>query len=227
MREEMQPLRKIFEKFSGRMDMYSLLSDFFAMAALEISVAVDRPTSAERAAELGRIRAKYSDSEQKLFAQALAETITLFDRHGLYDWLGELYMESSTSSKRAGQFFTPYSLSRLAATTTAKRGAELLADGEDVITVSEPTCGAGGMVLALADVLREQGVNYAWHMAAECCDLDERCVHMAYVQLSLAGIPAVVRRQNTLTMERYGPPWHTPALVFNWLHFRRYVKEWG
>lgn len=221
--KELKPLSDIFDRFTRRVDRSRLLSDFFALAAMEIAAAVE-PGNAERKKEFADLRGSYTVQEQDLMAQAFAALVTLFEEQGLNDWLGELYMLSGTSSSNGGQFFTPFNVSILCSKMAAQEGIRRIENGENVITVSEPACGSGGMVLAFAQCLRDAGVNYQQNMLADCSDLDQRCVHMAYVQLTLAGIPAVIRRQNTLTMEQFGPVWHTPALVFDWLRLRRYVQ---
>ena len=78
------------------------------------------------------------------------------------------------------------------------------------VTVQEPCCGSGAMVVALADVMREEDINYQQHMHVTAIDIDSQCVHMAYLQLSLLHIPAVVIRGDTLRME-FSECWYTPA----------------
>ena len=52
-------------------------------------------------------------------------------------------------------------------------------------------------------------------------DLDIRCVHMTYLQLALAGVPAIVCHQNTLTNELWSV-WKTPAFIFQYHRFCKY-----
>lgn len=54
--------------------------------------------------------------------------------------------------------------------------------------------------------------NYQQHMHVVAQDLDEKAVHMAYVQLSLMHIPAVVIHGNTLSLEERAR-WYTPAHI--------------
>ena len=59
--------------------------------------------------------------------------------------------------------------------------------------------------------------NGAIGHAYEECDLDFKCTCMAYIQLSLYGIPAVVEHANTLTCEVFSR-WYTPVYLWNgWL----------
>lgn len=55
------------------------------------------------------------------------------------------------------------------------------------------------MIVASAQVLKEQGVNYQKVLDVVCQDLDWTAVYMCYVQLSLLGIMATVAQGNTLT----------------------------
>ena len=71
-------------------------------------------------------------------------------------------------------------------------------DGSHKITINEPTCGGGGMIIAAADVLKRRGINYQRCMKVFAQDLDWKCVYMCYVQLSLLGVDAVVVQGDTL-----------------------------
>lgn len=106
---------------------------------------------------------------------------------------------------------TPYNLSRMMAMILIGDGAEAREKG--FIDVLEPTCGAGGMVIAMADALRHAGLNYQQHLHATCIDIDLRCVHMTYLQATLLHIPAVVLHGNSLTGEIWSR-WFTPAHIF-------------
>ena len=60
---------------------------------------------------------------------------------------------------------------------------------DEILTLYEPCCGSAGMVLASMDILKnDYGVNYARDCFVVCEDVDLRCVHMAFLQLSLAGV---------------------------------------
>ena len=93
-------------------------------------------------------------------------------------------------------------------------------EADSIITLNEPACGAGGIVIAAADVLyNDYHFNIARNLLVECSDIDSRYVHMSYLQLGLAGIPAVIYRRNTLTMETW-ERWETPAYIMQWNRFR-------
>ena len=85
----------------------------------------------------------------------------------------------------------------------------------------EPCVGSGGMVIGLAHAMHKNNLNYCNQMVVHCCDIDIKCVHMAYLQLSLYGIPAVIIHGNSLTLEEWSR-WHTPVYMTNgWLFKER------
>jgi len=116
------------------------------------------------------------------------------------DFLGSLFMELELGSDRMGQFFTPYSVARF-------MGKALLDDIEihlsekPFVTIQEPACGAGGMIIAAADALKEKGYNPQQQMWVHCTDIDAVAARLCYLQLALLGIPGVVIIGNTLTLE--------------------------
>lgn len=67
-----------------------------------------------------------------------------------------------------------------------------------LVTIDEPSCGSGGMVVATAQVLQKRGINYQKTLDVVCQDLDWSAVYMCYVQLSLLGIKAIVVQGDTL-----------------------------
>lgn len=116
------------------------------------------------------------------------------------DFLGQIFMSLEIGSSEMGQFFTPYSLSRLMARLTAGDARQQL-EKAPFIMLDEPAAGAGSMVIAFAEVLLEQGINPQQALFARCTDIDATAAHMCYLQLSYLGIPAEVVIGNTLTLE--------------------------
>lgn len=135
---------------------------------------------------------KYTKDETQQFVQMLVMlTETLEDDP--MDVLGQIYMESGMGSKAAGQFFTPFHLSKVCAAVSVPDP-----DENGKIIINEPSCGGGGMIIATAAVLKERGVNYQQAMKVTAQDLDWKGVHMCYLQLSLLGIDAICVQGNTL-----------------------------
>jgi hypothetical protein len=134
--------------------------------------------------------------------------------YGPDDVLGKVFGELDLGNSARGQFFTPYALCRLMARLNVGTGTEVRQRIEQrgFIRLNEPAVGAGAMVIAMAESLQEQQINYQQHLHVIAQDVDSRAVHMAYLQFSLLHIPAVVILGNTLTLEER-EHWYTPAHI--------------
>ena len=222
-------LKKVFDS-SGKIGKHELLSATFECGAIAISNQFDYVQRDRREKQYLSVISRYDKETQGAIAEIFGDIYSLLiqmtdSNIGFGDYLGEIYMQSDTSNSKAGQFFTPYSVSKL--------NAEMLLDekmvrdymeNDRILTIGEPACGSGGMILASADVLfNRYGFNTARNLLVECGDLDKRCVHMTYLQLSLAGIPAIIYQRDTLTMKTYDK-WYTPAYLMQYLRFRSLMR---
>ncbi len=201
------------DRMTGRYSAYEIFADWVRCMAISISNASDLLHNAiweNREAEYLKTMQKYESGERETFGEMtafLVETLCC----GLRDVMGDIYMALDQGSKQAGQFFTPYHVSQL----TAQIVTENAVNGK--YQVHEPSCGSGGMIIAVADTLRQQGHNYQRIMRVVAQDLDWRCVYMCYVQLSLLGIRGTVVQGDTLCnpyIQGNYPPervLHTPA----------------
>lgn len=124
------------------------------------------------------------------------------------DWLGFIYMSAIGGDSKKGQFFTPYDVSLMC----AKMAVTALPDDDSPITFNEPSCGAGGMIVAALEALDEKGINWQKRARIVCNDIDTTCVHMSYVTLSLLGVRAKVMHQNTITLQTWSV-WFTPREI--------------
>ena len=215
---------------------YEIVSDFFELSAIAIRNTVDlRPPLRQQYEERYLQTAKHYRPEQlQKFGQALAifqdEIAKAMDGNAAFaDWAGEIYMESKTSNSNLGQFFTPYNVSKVIALCGLDISgikAKLAADPDNIITLHEPTCGGGGLIVAAIEELHRQKINYAWNVFVDCGDIDSRCVHMTYLVLSLLGVPAVVRKGDALMLE-YTEDWFTPAYILAYPHFAKRIAKGG
>ena len=126
------------------------------------------------------------------------------------DILGDIYHELRLNNEWNGQFFTPDHICRLMAQLA---NVDVPEDKESPITINEPTCGSGTMVIGAVWAMQRKGIDYRRKSFFVAQDIDIRCVWMAYIQLSLYGIPAVVIHGNTLTMETWSH-WYTPCAAY-------------
>lgn len=112
-------------------------------------------------------------------------------------------MALDLGNDRAGQFFTPYPVSQLMAKMLSGDAVQKCKE-RGFVRMMESAVGAGGMVIATAEALMDEGINYQQVMYVTCIDVDAAAVHMAYVQLSLLHIPAIIIHGNALTLEQWG-----------------------
>lgn len=199
---------------------YEVFRDFVTMAAIALHNAVRKDEALE--AEYMRIVGRYSRQEVHELSRLMAQLVLLLDIEP-QDVLGPLYMELELANAQAGQFFTPPAISELMAQLTY--GDELKTLDKPFVTLSEPACGAGGMVLAFVKVMLSHGHNPARHLWVQCQDIDRTAALMCYLQLSLWNVPAAVVVGNTLAME-VREVFYTPAHYLGfWEHRLRHRYE--
>ena len=187
------------EKLSGKFSPYQIFTDWVSMAAISISNSC-RPFKdkvyLEREGRYLDTSRKYNKEELKILADMIG-ALTLCFEDKICDVLGDIYMKSGCGNKQTGQFFTPYHLSYLAASIVYGEQIDKLAESE-TLEVYEPSVGGGGMIIGVADVMKNRGLNYQKYIHVIAQDLDWNSVYMTYVQLSLIGIKAVVVQGDTL-----------------------------
>lgn len=210
-----------------RFDKHQLISDVFECGAITISNMVDLIAKEEREKRYLQVIKKYQKEEQTLIAEIFSMIFALlssvvYDNGRFYDNLGELFMRCNQGSSFAGQYFTPFQVSAMMARMII--GDEILekAQNDGILTLNDSCCGGGGMMMAALDVLKNKyHINYTRNCFILCSDIDLRCVHMTYLQLALAGVPAIVKHQNSLTGETWSV-WKTPAFIFQYSRFCKY-----
>lgn len=163
---------------------------------------------------------RYNAEEWNAFAKLNGITLVAH-RQDFSDFLGDIYGECQFTNERAGQFFTPYHLSKAMARMILGNARDVVQE-KGMITISDPACGAGGMVVAAASELYEQNIDPRSSAQFEAIDIDRDCFNMTYIQLAALDLQAVVRHGNTLSMEIWESR-PTPQLRYfeQWLQQRR------
>lgn len=187
---------KSINSIAGKYSAYEVFTDWIRCSSLYISNSIhiihDKVWQEREQMYVDTMK-KYTEEERKKLVEMfvmLAETM----EYQMTDVLGEIYMEAGMGSKAAGQFFTPFHLSKACAQLI-----DYSPDEYGKIRINEPSCGGGGMIIAMASVLKERGINYQQSMKVVAQDLDWKGVYMCYLQLSLLGINAVCVQGNTLS----------------------------
>ena len=122
--------------------------------------------------------------------------VTLALRAEPIDFIGPVF-EALSASAEMGQFFTPYHLSVVMARMILGDPKAVLGDRR-FLTLHEPACGVGGMILATNVVLREAGLDVARQAHWSAIDVDYRAHRACYLQLALTDCSADVYRGNAL-----------------------------
>jgi hypothetical protein len=208
-------LAKLITDLGYRHGHWQVFADFVEMGALSISCAVDLGTREKREKRYLEVVKRYKPDEVNKFPQMLA-SLTMALEEETSDVLGKTFHDLELHNKWSGQFFSPYPLCRMMAKMIVggRAEAEARVAERGYLTASEPACGSGAMVIALAHEIWELGINYQKHLHVTAVDVDPKCVHMSYLQFSLLHISAVVIHGNSLSLEEFGH-WYTPAHILD------------
>ena len=192
-------------KMSDRYTPYQIFSDWITLTALSIQNSckmIHDKIYKEREEIYITVAKRYTPDELKTLSNMTgALAILLEEKFG--DILGDIYMKCGCGNKNTGQFFTPYHLSYLTAKLCYENQFSHLEENEQ-IEVNEPSTGGGGMMIAIAQVMKENNIDYQRRLHVVAQDLDWNSVYMTYIQLSLLGIKAIVAQGDILC-----EPYHT------------------
>ncbi len=219
MKDAKKDLINFIHQLSNRHSTWEVFSDFCEMSALSVSNSVDWRQWKEREKRYLEIIARYEKKEQAIFPAMFASLVQALDdeltTNGPGDVLGRVYHELELHNKHKGQFFTPNNIcDMMGELTLSEQDFQDPINENGYITLSEPACGSGAMVLGFCKAMEKRGFNYCDQLVVTAVDVDLKCVHMAYLQFSLYGIPAVVIHGNTLSVQEWSR-WYTPVYVLN------------
>lgn len=218
MNEHKKQIIKQLDRFQYSRSRREVFLDAVEYNALSVATKFDIYKRRERLTRMDEILKSYTGGDAAAFSSIRTDMFLLLqgmlDDYG--DHLGEIYMEIEAGNKQAGQYFTPYHVSKLMAEITLGN----VKDREKILTLNEPCCGSGGMVVAAADVLAEQDFNYTDKLLVVANDIDRNCVNMAYLQISFAAVPAIVHCQDTF-MQKISDTFVTPAFALQYPKFKR------
>ncbi|MCW3784423.1 N-6 DNA methylase [Defluviimonas salinarum] len=203
---------KLFQETARYRHRYELFRDFvfLSAAALHNSACPDPGREAEY---LATVRG-YKREDVERLPEMLSLLVAALEPEPR-DVLGQIFMDLELGDARRGQFFTPPNVSRMMAEMLVGDLDSQLAE-KPFLTLSEPACGAGGMVLAVVAALVERGVDPARRLWVQAIDVDRTAALMAYIQLSLWNVPAEIVVGNAITLETR-EVWLTPAYhLFGW-----------
>ncbi|MDR0441848.1 MAG: SAM-dependent methyltransferase [Treponema sp.] len=187
---------KLLENIKPSKNRYEIFNDWLVMASAAL-YSWKKDDAVEN--EYLEIVKQYKPEEVDQLSQLLSLTVEALEDQE-QDFLGEVFTFAELSNTRNSQFFTPYHISYLMAEMAI--GEKELPKNR-VCKINDPCCGAGGMLIAGAMVMKKMGFSFQQDALFIGQDIDPRCARMTFIQLSLLGVPAVIICGNTITLEMY------------------------
>lgn len=192
----------------------TVFNDFLTLSCCSLAQTVYRSDILEQ--KYLNIIKTYTKEQAEEFSKLLAFLVLGLEQ-APQDFLGQVFMSLNLGSQANGQYFTPYSVCKFMAEINFTE-IETIKNNQ-LITLSEPCCGSGGIIIAFAETLKEQGYNYQHQLFVEAIDIDETCFKMAYIQLSILGIPARVMLGDTLAW-KFQKVLYTPFYFVNGFEYK-------
>jgi type I restriction-modification system DNA methylase subunit len=209
-RDYLTTLEHAIRQLSYGQHLFTTFRHFVEVSAIAFSNVADPINRAAREEQYLSIVRQYTPEEFQKFPSLLGMLVACLEQEST-DVLGVLYHRLELHNEQAGQFFTPYPVCQAMANMLVHDAKELI-EQQEFLRAHEPCVGSGAMIMALAQALREEGINYQQCLHVTAVDRDLLAVQMAYVHCTLLHIPAIIVHSDTLRAEVYSV-WRTFAHV--------------
>jgi len=154
---------------------------------------------------------RWDRKELKIFGDSLGALVLEMETKPFEDVLGGYYMEFALSAKGQqwnGEFHTPKTICDLMA-------GMMVGNLDDVpaarpITICEPACGAGAMILSLAKAFPPEARN---RMRVTAVDINRTACDMCFINTTLWHIPTRVIHGNTISMQLWSAWSNLPLMM--------------
>ena len=187
--EHRQELIKLVRQAASTTSEWRIWDDLMYMSAAALS----QPLCwvQDREDEYLRRIGQYDPKTQALFPMMFAEIVEALEQEGITDVLGDIYMELEMQNHWKDQFFTPEPIARMMGRIVDPDVPELIRR-HGFITVNDPCCGSGALLIAFAHNCMEQGIDFQRSVLFVGQDIDPVVARMCYIQMSLLGMPGYV-----------------------------------
>ena len=216
----------MMDKIAFRYSKWQVWNDFLNLSAISIANVIPISEKKEREEKYCSILSMYRKEEQEIFPQMLSLVVLALEENPEQDFLGSLYHHLELHQEQKGQFFTPYHICKfMSETQFSDTEADKMIKEKRYISVNDPACGAGAMLIAFANVAKKHGINYQKHVLFVAQDIDRTAAMMCYIQMSLLGCPAVIVIGDSLANPFPHPAnevWYT---LFYYLNQWRFIPE--
>jgi hypothetical protein len=202
-----------FDRLSRKYDRHKVFADFITASAISLqnSMRYFMPKQKYLALENEylSIVQRYTKEEVEMICRLFGLLVQMMEEEALpQDVLGPLYMEMELGNGYMGQFFTPPEISEMMAQISYGDSLEIME--KPFITLQEPACGAGSMILAFAKVMLSKGMSPTEKLWVQAIDVHRTTALMCYLQMALWHVPGQVIVGNSLSME-VREVFYTPA----------------
>lgn len=199
--------RKILESISQRHDTRKIFDAFVRFAACALAA------QTREAEYLDEVK-HWEKQDLDVFVQALGALVLEMEERPFEDVLGGYYMEFALSHKGQkwnGEFHTPKPICDLMARMTLGDVESLPKDRP--ITVCEPACGSGAMILSVGQACPP---DVRRRLRFTAIDINRVACDMAFVNTTLWGIPTRVIHGDSLSLECWAA-WSNIHWIMPWL----------
>lgn len=201
--------RQILERLVHGHDTHRVFDAFVRFAACALAAQT-------REAEYLEEARRWQKPELELFAEAFDTLVREMESKPFEDIIGGYYMEFALSSKGQqwnGEYHTPKPICDMMAKMTIGDMESLPAEGP--ITVCEPACGAGAMILSVGEVCSPEVRR---RLRVTAIDINRTACDMAFINTTLWGIPTRIIHGNSLSNE-YWAAWSNIHHIAPWLPY--------
>src|SRR5581483_5184606 len=204
---DISDFRKLLGTLSHKHDLRRVFDAFVRMAACAVAAGTREPEYLEEAK-------RWEKSDLALFSQVLGALVLEMEGRPFEDVIGGYYVEYALSQKGQqwnGEFHTPKPICDLMARMTLGDLDSLPPEGP--ITVCEPACGAGAMILSLAQICPPDARR---RLRVTAIDINRAACDMAFINTTLWAVPARVIHGNSLSLECWAA-WSNIHYIAPWL----------
>lgn len=205
----------LFKSIAPQYRRSEVFYDFITIFALEFYLILYGAQADESLRQRYQTAAGHYNEDEKQALSRLFNIIVEALEHKTYDFLGSVFMALDLGDQYKAQYFTPGHIAHFMAAVTLSDCHSLIKK-RGFLTLQEPTCGSGVMIIEAYNYLREEDFNPQQQMWVQARDLDFTAALMCYIQMTLLHIPGEVIIGNTLKDE-VNYHLYTPAHIMgNW-----------
>lgn len=207
--------QQLFKYLAGDLDFWEVWKIFIYGAAWEMAKSCGNKNE-HLQEEYDHLFTRLNPNQIKAFGLMLSRMVEEFEKNPYQDFLGNQYEQLGLSDpKNKKQLFTPIEVSKLMGRLVYEEDKiEESIKKDGFATVNDDCIGSGSTIIGLVSSLAERGLNYQQDIMVIGADLSEIALLQCYIQLSLLGVPAVLKQGNSLTLE-YNYRLYTPSFIFN------------